>query len=186
MNLEFLMATLTSTPGRYAKALFETAKEKDEIKEILANFDNLSSFLKNNFEIERVLLSSVLSKKNLDEVWQIVGQKMSLRSSFLGLIRVLVAERRLALFYSIYEKYQSLVDFHYQDRKVGVYSAHPLGASEETLLKKTLSSLFPEKIHMTFAIDESLLSGIVVKTDTLDLDASYKTQLKHLADVLKG
>ncbi|MBY0461734.1 MAG: ATP synthase F1 subunit delta [Alphaproteobacteria bacterium] len=186
MRRELLLTSLTSLPGRYAKALFETSKKRSEQIEILKNFEDLCSFFKENPELERTLQSSILNKKRLDIVWLEVGKKMKFMPFFLNFIRLLANERRLPLLYSIYEKYQMLSHFYNNDRKLTVFSASPLADKEKINLQKSLSQLFSEKIEMTFAIDESILSGIVVKADTFILDASYRTQLKHLTETLKG
>ncbi|NBT85304.1 MAG: ATP synthase F1 subunit delta [Alphaproteobacteria bacterium] len=186
MSPELLLTSLTSLPGRYAKALFETSKKQSERTETLKNFEVLSSFLKENQELERTLLSSVLNRKRLDEVWIEVGKKMKFLPFFLSFIRLLIKERRLPLFYSIYEKYQMLTCFYNNERKLTVFSASPLIDKEKSDLQKSLLQHFSEKIEMTFVIDESILSGIVVKADTFILDASYRNQLKHLTKTLKG
>lgn len=186
MRRELLLTSLTSLPGRYAKALFEASKKKSEQNEILTNFQTLTTFLKTNTEIERVLLSSILNKKRLDEVWQEIGKKMKFMPFFLSFLRVLVKEDRLQLLYNIYEKYQTLVDFYNNERKLTVFSSYPLTNKEKINLQKSLSQLFAEKIDITFVIDETILSGIVVKTDTSILDASYRIQLKQLTQTLKG
>ncbi|MBY0281780.1 MAG: ATP synthase F1 subunit delta [Alphaproteobacteria bacterium] len=186
MRQELLLTSLTSLSGRYAKAFFETSKKQSEQREILKNFEEISSLLKENRELERALLSRILNKKQLDIVLVEVGKKIKFMPLFLNFIRLLANERRLLLLYSIYEKYQMLSDFCNNDRKLTVFSASPLMAKEKINLQKKLSGLFSGKIEMTFAIDESILSGIVVKADTFILDASYRTQLKHLTEILKG
>lgn len=186
MRRELLLISLTSLPGRYAKALFETSRKKSDQDEILKNFESLSTFLKKNTEVERILLSSILNKKRLDEVWQEVGKKMKLVPFFLSFIRVLAKEGRLPLLHAIYEKYQTLIHFYNNERALTVLSSYPLTNKEKSGLQKSLSQIFTEKISMTFAIDETILSGIVVKTDTFVLDASYRIQLKQLSQALKG
>jgi len=186
MRPELLLTSLTSLPGRYAKALFEASKKQSERIEILKNFEVISSFLKENPALERALLSSILNKKRLDEVWREIGVKMKFAPFFSNFVRLLAKERRLPLLNAIYEKYQMLICFHNNERKLTVFSSCPLISEEKNRLQKSLSQLFSEKIEMTFAIDESILSGIVVKADTFILDASYRTQLKHLTETLKG
>lgn len=186
MRSEILLTSLTSLPGRYAKALFETSKKQSVRTEILKNFELLSSFLKENRDLERTLLSSILNRKQLDEIWREVGKKMKFEPFFLSFIRLLAEERRLPLFNSIYEQYKRLAYFYNNDRRLTVFSARPLIDKEKSNLQKSLSQFFSENIEMIFAIDESILSGIVVKADTFILDASYRTQLKHLTETLKG
>jgi F-type H+-transporting ATPase subunit delta len=186
MSSELLLISLTSLPGRYAKALFETSKNQSERVRILKNFEVIVSFLKENPELSRTLLTNILNKKRLDQIWAEVGKKMKFDSFFLSFIRLLAKERRLPLLQSIYEKYEILTRFYNNERKLTVFTSYPLESSERNYLQRSLAQLFPEKIDMTFAIDESILSGIVVKSDTLCLDASYVAQLKHLTDTLKG
>ncbi len=185
MNQGLLTAALTSLPGRYARALFEVVEDSEERNLTLKDFEQIEIFFHDYPQAQQVLMSHAVNKKYLDNAWQLIGRKIRLTPKFLNFMRLLVQERRVDLWSSIYSFYQMLVFQQKNYRRLDVVSAYSLSEKEKKIIKNHLERIFPESLDLTFAIDESILSGIVVKSDTLMLDASFVTQLKRLAGSLR-
>lgn len=185
MNQGLLTAALTSLPGRYARALFEVVEGSEERNLTLKDFEQIEIFFHDHPQAQQVLMSHAVNKKYLDNAWQLIGRKIRLTPKFLNFMRLLVQERRVDLWSSIYSFYQMLVFQQKNYRRLDVVSAYSLSEKEKKIIKNQLERIFPESLDLTFAIDESILSGIVIKSDTLMLDASFVTQLKRLAGSLR-
>lgn len=186
MKQDLLSAALTSLPGRYARALFEVIEGPEERNITLKDFEQVKILFHDYPHAQQILTSHAINKKNLDDAWQLIGQKIQLTHKFLSFIRLLVQERRVDLLNAIYRFYEMLVFQEKNYRKLDVLSAYSLNEKEKIKLKTELEKIFSESLDITFAIDESLLSGIVVRSNTLMLDASFVTQVKHLAETLRG
>ncbi len=186
MRKSHLTAVLTSLPGRYARALFEAIEETEVRNTILNDFEQIEILFSNYPHAQQILTSHAIDKKHLDAAWQLISHKLKLTPKFLNFMRLLVLERRVDLLNSIYRFYKMLVFQQKNYRKLDVLSACPLIEKEKIALKIQLEKIFPENLDITFDIDESILSGIVVKSDTLMLDASFVTQIKYLAKTLRG
>ncbi len=185
MKQNLLAAVLTSLPGRYARALFEAIDGPEERYTTLKDFEQVEILFHDYPHAQEILTSYAINKKHLDAAWQLIGKKIQLTPKFLNFIRLLVQERRVGLLNAIYRFYQMLVFQEKNYRKLDVVSAYSLNEKEKIKLKTELEKIFPESLDITFAIDESLLSGIVVRSDTLMLDASFVTQVRFLAESLR-
>ena len=175
----------TKISKRYAKALFDFAKENnnaDTIKEdmnyvfelcnISSDFNNMlnSPLIKSSKKIE--ILEAIL-KNNVSDISMKFLNLMTKagRESFIG---------------GVAEQYIIMHDELIGVKKVEVYSAQLLSNEIKTRIKTTLESQTKKNIELEEKVNEDLIGGFIIKIDDKQFDASIRTMLNKIKHELKN
>ena len=186
MNDTFFAASLTSLPGRYARALFNLAQRENfihQVKEELLSFGKMI----NDYDLSHKILTNPTLHRTqkiqfLDTITQGVGFS-KLSQSFL---RTLANAQRFKYYPQILKSYEMLIDNQENMKSVTVHAAYPLTASLKQQLAKILQKIFPGKLVVNYATNSTLLGGIAVQFGNRFIDASFANQLKGVASAMKG
>lgn len=103
-----------------------------------------------------------------------------LKSALQAFAEMLFAKGLITKSALILQEYETVAKRAAGIKSITVTTARPLDKTTLDLIKKT----FGAKVEATTAVDESLLGGLVVKTEDTILDASLKTQLRALQEHL--
>jgi len=168
---------------RYASALWLYARKNrqedrvyDEIRLLGNSFIQYPSF-------KRVLLNRTLSReKKLEVVTMVAGDNIShVLKNFLQLIFTNKRDEFLRLiclsFESIYLKEKKIL-------KAGLVTAIPVDVTMKQHITQKIEESTGHSIHLTTAVNPSILGGYIVTVDTWRMDASLTTQLKRIKESL--
>jgi F-type H+-transporting ATPase subunit delta len=186
MESSLTSGILTSLPGRYAKALFDLAREHKQVAGIGVSLNSLSSLLQSSRELNHTLANPTIRTKEQTAVLKKICIQMKASSLFQSFVEHLVNARRIFYLVKIDEIYQDLMILEKGEEKVEIISAHPLTKSQVSLLKDKLKKVFPRTLSLTFINDTNVLGGVMVRVGCRVIDATLITQLNQLATVLKG
>ena len=84
-----------------------------------------------------------------------------------------------------YEEFLRLREKHEKVLTVKLVSARPYAQSEIDLLKSKLAAKYDCSINFEQTIDDSLISGAILKVGNEVIDASVRTSIKNLSSTLK-
>jgi F-type H+-transporting ATPase subunit delta len=177
---------LTSLPGRYAKAIFDLAKEKKQVGGIGSSLNSLNELIKASKDLKRVLANPTISHEEQIGALSEICKKMKTPALFLSFVELLVKSGRISYLSKIDEIYHDLMIQEKGEEKVEVISAYPLTTAQVTLLKDKLKKVFPRTLNLTFINDTNVLGGVMVRVGCRVIDATLVTQLNQLATVMKG
>ena len=165
---------------RYAKALFELAKEAGQASEVLGELTAMGDLLEGNPELHEVLfrpLHPVAQRRAvLDGVTQRLGASTAVQSFF----SLLIDQRRLVDFPAIREEFERLASEDAGLRRAEVVSAGALRDDQLERLRRALSTRTGGEVEISARVDPSLLGGVVAKVGDLVFDGSLRTQLRQL------
>ena len=165
---------------RYAKALFELAKEDGRVAEVRAELAGMSAMVAESPELRDVLLQPLHPvaerKKVLHGVTERVGSSPILRSFY----SFLIDQRRLFDFAAIREEYERMADEDAGLTKALVRSAVPLRDDQLDRLKQSLTRRTGRQVELDVEVDESLLGGVIAQVGDTLIDGSLRTQLHQL------
>ena len=93
---------------------------------------------------------------------------------------VLIDHRRIASLTEILHSFELIVDERLGFARAEVSSARELTEAQRTALNAQLERLTGKRIRMRFAVDESLIGGVVARIGSTVYDGSVRGQLQTL------
>ena len=90
--------------GRYATALFELAKEKDEITSAESDLLALGSALQSSGDLRRLINSPAIAREKQAKAMDVVAEKMNLSALTRNFLGLLARNRRLFSDTDIYHR----------------------------------------------------------------------------------
>ena len=176
----------TKVAEPYAEALFEssksmqlidkTNKDLETIQAIITQSESLQTFLANPL-IAMKMKKNVLNNVFIDQV----------SNHVLNFLLVLVQRRRMIIFNSIVERYNSLVNELELVTLVTVYTVTPLTNEQQQSLKSKLQLLTNSKIvQLAIEVRPELIGGLVIKMGSKVIDMSIYGQLNQISSYLNG
>ncbi len=166
--------------GRYAKALFQLAKEQGAVTGIRTELRKLAALLDEHPELREVLLQPLHPAPQRRAVLAQVGEKLGsspLLKSFTGF---LIDQRRFVDLEAIEQAFVALADADAGLTKAVVRTASPLTDDQRARLQQALARRAGTDVELEVQIDESLLGGVVAKIGDTVYDGSLKSQLQQL------
>jgi F-type H+-transporting ATPase subunit delta len=174
-----------ATAKSYARALFELARERDQIDaigtELAAAVDLLAAQPALRDFLSRPWVGGAAKRGAAAEVATRLGVS-PLVKDFLALVAVRNRAEHIA---AIQTAYRALVDEHRRRVRVRLRTAIPLTDPERQSLGRRLSQLLEgRELVIDEMVDPSLLGGFVAEVGSMILDGSLDTQLVRMREQL--
>lgn len=164
---------------RYARAIYEIAKETaalkefgaqiNLIKETIAGQEDLADFMYHPHikpEAKKEVLEKIFKGQLADEVYKF--------------LMLLVDKRREGLLKQIAAEYEVLANIEQNVLEAEVVVARPLSKEQEAKLIKKLSDTTKKTVVIQTKIDASILGGVIVKIGDKLIDGSVLRQMQVL------
>lgn len=164
----------------YGDALFETAIEKQEVDTLYEEVSAMVPIFRNNQDLEQLLNNPQIVK---EEKISIVNQIFSGRISedLMGFLAIIVEKSRQKDLVSVFEYFIHRVKEHKRVGTVYVTSAVELKPEQKQRLEqRLLETTSFVTFEMNYAVDQSLIGGLVIRIGDRVVDSSVKTQLYEL------
>ncbi|MCP3983137.1 MAG: ATP synthase F1 subunit delta [bacterium] len=172
---------------RYAKALFQLARDQGGVPAVRTELRRLGSLLEENQELCDVLMQPLHPAAQRRSVLASVTEKLGATSLLSHFYSFLIDQRRLVDFAAIEEAYGELADADAGLTKAQVRAAAPLSDQQRTRLQSALGTRAGGNVELEVEIDPSLLGGVVAQIGDTVYDGSLESQLQQLrASLAKG
>ena len=163
---------------RYAKALFQAAKEDSSIDKVMLDaltFENALELPRFREVLESPVVKTSVKKKLVKE-----GFENKLGDLFLNFILLVLSNKRESYLPAILRNVNAL----YKEHK-GIKAAVLTVSSEiDAVLRKKFSELltntFNSKIELKEIIDPGIIGGFILKVEDEQYDASVKSELARI------
>jgi len=168
----------SSISVRYAKALFQCAKEKGVVEEVNRDMDLLLAVCRYdsfNGMIETPVLNGTRKCQLLDSMFQ--DKIMPLTRSLLELT---VKNRRETCLNGIARYYKELYRKDKGIKTATLVTAGPLDQETEERFKKIIQKAFSSDIEMTAKVKEEVIGGFLLTVEDQQYDATVSTGLKKI------
>ncbi|MEK8131685.1 F0F1 ATP synthase subunit delta [Paenibacillus filicis] len=177
------MSKDTVVAKRYAKALFEIAKEQQAEQQIEQELNAVLAAVQSNADFHRLLVHPALDadakKKLVDDVF---GGSIS--DTVRNTIKLLVDNGRESQLVSLISYYTTISDEAAGKAKAVVYSPQALSEAEVKSIESTFTQVTSKQIRVESVIDKSLLGGIQIRIGDRLYDGSLSGKLKRLEKAL--
>ncbi len=164
----------------YARAAFDFAKSNED----LVNWQNFLDALSSLVENSRVVVSADVQTKEqlLQYITKILdGFLDKYRTNF---IKILIENARLSFCKEIFLEYSNLLENSKNIKNAIVVSACKLSKEQLDKIKVKLEDRYKCTITLDTKIDETLIAGFIIKMGNEVIDASVRTKLDKLSNVL--
>jgi F-type H+-transporting ATPase subunit delta len=165
---------------RYAKAVFDIAKDNGRIDEALEQLRFLSKALMSDRKLAEFWenpMASFLSKR---QILNTVFEKMDLEEFIQRFIMQLLLKGRLRQLRDILHEYESLLEDFRRVLEVKVVSARKLSDDRVELLKKVLGEKIGREVTLASETDPSLIGGLLLTIDDYVYDGTVTARLNAL------
>lgn len=170
-------------PRRYAKALYEVGKQRNDNDALYAMMQTLAaSFAAHPALVSTIANPFVPEADKLSLLTSAVGGlKEGGNATYLDFIKLLGRNRRIDMAWDIARAFIDLYRTRHGIYRVAITSAAALGKSESARLEAIIAKHIGEgSMEYTYSVDPALIGGFTVTVNSERLDASVATQLKQL------
>jgi len=181
------MSGSSGLSGRYAKALYELARDSKVIPSIVKDFDSFKKLLQDNNTLKAMIQSPAVSKANKEVLILKILKKAKGHKLTLNFCGTLAKNGRLMLINEIIDVFLSEISRINGEVKAEVTSSFALDKSQQDEVKSAISKATGvKKIVLSNNVDESLIGGLIVKIGSKMIDNSIKTKLNRLEIAMRG
>ncbi|MCK3658090.1 ATP F0F1 synthase subunit delta [Pasteurellaceae bacterium Pebbles2] len=181
------MSELTTIARPYAKAAFDFAVEQSaQDKSAVQKWTEMLSFaaqVSENEQVNAFLSSSFSAQKVADTVISICGEQLDQYGQ--NLIRLMAENKRLTVLPAVFNEFQHYLEEYNATAEVQVISAQPLNATQEQKIAAAMEKRLARKVKLNCTVDNSLIAGVIIRTDDFVIDGSSRGQLARLATELQ-
>lgn len=172
--------------GRYASALFELAREQNELDAVERDLGKFQAMLDQSPDLKRLVNSPAFAAEDQQRALKAVMDWASVGATTSNFLSVVARNRRLFAAEDMIKSFRQQLALHRGEMAAEVQSAMPLSDAQLAALKDKLKASYGKDVRLATKVDPSLLGGLVVKVGSRMFDSSLRTKLMNLKVVLKG
>jgi F-type H+-transporting ATPase subunit delta len=163
--------------NRYAKALIDVLyPEKAEAG--LQQLRGFASFLNEQAEARGFLQNPSIAGDRRHRMLKEISEALSFDRRVANFVNILTDRNRLPLLEEIITQYQKLMDERMGIVRARVTAARSLDALQQRELAGKLEQITGKQVLMEFAIDASLIGGVIAQVGSTIYDGSVRQQLQ--------
>ena len=168
----------------YGKALFLITEEDGISDKILSDIKIAESVFKANPDYVKLLNFPAITKEErvglVDRAFSGIDERL------LNLIKILTEKRMIHLFDKVAAAYYDLYDQSRGIIRVVAVTAIPLTGEQSAAITKKLAASLGKRVVLSNTVDRSILGGVKLRYNDVQLDGSVKTRLDKFEEALKN
>ena len=167
---------MSQIADRYAKALFETVKEQNDLEAVQNSMTDLGSLILNLESFRQFLSNPVLSYEERCAILKALFEGKVPEIAFRFLLFI-THKSRLGILKDIIESFDRLYMTSTGQLRACVITALPIEKDDQTLIERRLRDKFHLNMLTKWKIDPSLIGGFLIFIQGQIYDYSFKNQL---------
>ncbi len=170
-----------SAVSTYAEALFEAARERGELEEVLEELREFANALEESEELRLFFYGGQVPEREKHRAIDALTEGMSLSTR--NFLKVLSYNGREEILEEVLLRYEELVKEYLGRVEVGVTTAVELTDEELDRMKERLErSLQGREVILQTSVDPSILGGAVFRYGGRMIDTSVRGRLESLRE----
>ncbi|MGR3503137.1 F0F1 ATP synthase subunit delta [Pseudaestuariivita sp.] len=170
---------------RYATAVFEIARDNDNLGKLESSVDDLGAALDTSEELRDMIGSPVLTREAQGQAITAVAKAVGVSPVMQNVLGLMAEKRRLFVLPHMLAHLDAMIAAHKGEVTAEVTSAQALSAAQSKKLAETLKARFGQDVNIKATVDESLIGGLVVKVGSKMIDTSVRAKLNALQNAMK-
>ncbi len=176
---------IAGVAGRYATALFELARDEDQLDQVLNELNGFKSLLKEHEDLDQALKSPAYSLGEKQNVLTQVLKQVAVAGLTANFLALVAKNNRLSVVHDMVSALNILMAKHKGEVSAQVTSASELSQAHKDALAKTLKSTIGQDVKIDTIVDPELLGGLIIKVGSKMIDNSLRTKLNNLRVAMK-
>lgn len=168
---------------RYARALFDLAKEEKEVDQFGQELTEIFALLQANAELEKLLYHPQVQESDKKEMMKKILQGQ-VKPLILNFILLLIDKGRINLLKGIIGLYHHLAQEAKGIVEVQVETAFALSPENRTNLTSKLKQMTGKEIAMKEVVNPALIGGIRVRVGDKVIDGTIERHLERIKESL--
>ena len=174
----------SETSERYARALYELAKENSELETIEKSTKELLEIYNSSEDLRNFINNPTQSQNRQLEVLEKIFSKMNHPENLKKFLSVLVFKRRIFFLEKVIKSFLSLVSKKRGELHATLISSKNLTEQELKDLNNELTKTIGSQITFDFKVDENLIGGLKFQIGSLMIDTSIRNRLKKYEQIM--
>lgn len=175
----------TGIAARYATAIFELAKEGDDLKVLESDIETLDAALNDSKDFAALIHSPIYTRDQQSAAIEALANKMELSPILTNTLGLMAAKRRLFVLPQLVTCLRDLIAEENGEVTAEVTAAKALTDVQQDKLAESLKVTVGKDVKINMAVDESLIGGLVVKVGSKMIDTSIAAKLSNLQNAMK-
>lgn len=171
--------------GRYASAVFELAKEGNNLKAMESDVDALDSALKDSADFRDLINSPIYGRDEQAASIASIAKKMALSPIMANLLGLMADKRRLFVLPAIVTTLRDMIADERGEVTAEVTTATALTKAQSDKLAKTLTAQVGKSVSIKETVDAGIIGGLIVKVGSRMIDTSIRSKLNALQNNMK-
>ncbi|MDI6604999.1 MAG: ATP synthase F1 subunit delta [Thermoanaerobacteraceae bacterium] len=168
---------------RYARALFNIAKENDAFEKYVEELKNLDKILHCK-EVYRIVANrSIPIKDKIDLIDALIGNKFDV--NVVNFIKLVISKHRESILDEIIYEFIAMCKEYYGIVDVELVSVHELNDAVIEKIKNNLELNLGKKVNIYCKLDPSIIGGLKIIIGNRVIDGSVKGRLNNLMKYLE-
>lgn len=177
----------TRVAKRYARALFELAKESGKIEEYGRDLEVVNSLFNSNEAVKSGLTSVVAGHETKTALLDAIIGAAGTDKVVANFLKVLLAAGKMVVLPHVAHEYAALADEATGKLRGEVTAPMAMDKAAMESLSAALSKALGKQVILEARQDPSLIGGVVARVGNLVFDASVRTQVQRMKEsLIKG
>ena len=175
--------TISAVGTRYANALADVVTAPASgvrPEDVVAELRSFEAALRDSTALHNALTSPAVPPARKRAVVGKIAETLKLSRVARNFLYVLIDHRRIAALEDVLQSFEIIVDERLGFARAEVSSACELTDAQRTSLSSQLERMTGKRIRMRFAVDPSLIGGVVARIGSTVYDGSVRGQLDSL------
>jgi len=168
----------SETSQRYALALYELSKEKNQTEELESSMTTFMKMFNSNKELKNFVKNPTYSVESQKIVFDKILSLMNFNKLVKNFFSILIIKKRIFFLDQIIEEFLKLISIKRGEISGSLISSKEIDKKTISDIEREISANIKRSIKLKSKIDESLIGGIVVQIGSLMIDTSIKNKLQ--------
>lgn len=170
---------------RYAKALFEIAREDGTIERVYEELRQYAAMVKDSDDATRFFANPVFDRVDKKAVLHKIIAKTRASTIMANFLYVLGDKMRIGLLSQIEGWYRHFLDIELNRIQVSIKTAFPLSPELSRRIGDRFREITGKTVTMSMEEDPSLIGGIVVRVGDTLYDGSISARLNGIREFIR-
>ena len=171
--------------ARYAKAIFDLAKEAKTLPALEKDLNALAETLETNAEFRDLVSSPLYSRDEQGKAVLAIAAKLGVSTVVSNTLGLMANKRRLFVLPWLISSVDAMIAEEKGEVTAEITAAKALTKTQTEKLAKTLKASVGKEVIINLTVDENLIGGLIVRVGSQMIDTSISSQLSNLQNSMK-
>jgi F-type H+-transporting ATPase subunit delta len=176
--------SIETVARRYATALADVVIASNEAEMVRTELAVFGQLVDGNADLSAALSNPAIAHASKEKLLEELIKRAKPSRTTSNFLRVLLRNNRLTELAEINERFAAVLEERSGVVSAEVISARDLPDAERSEFEKTLAKLTKKEMRISFAVDPSIIGGVVTRIGSTVYDGSVKTKLENLRQQL--